>query len=478
MKPSNQKDFIKIHKLLKNENGHLFNNSMQKKLSKSNLNNSIIKDLKANLTEKENNSKINSPKKKSIYNITFQEKNEYHNKSENNFKERNENHNKSENKEKIQKLKKEKMKNENFEKIMLEKLNLIENECKNVINSKKETEKIIKLINGKSEELKRENKTAFENIIKKYFSEIQNEFDIKIQSIKDIILDKFDIISELFLGSKQKREYNIKKKENMRQKQEYEINNSNIDSDLSEIQIKEEIDFGKMVLNLENSLSTFNSMGEHTYEEQMNYFMNRIENDKKNKNEVQKEKINENILKIYFEKINYSIFYGIPIGSNIKILDNNIVENPNSTNTKQFFIIGNEVLNFNKDFKYEFSLDKINNGISIGLININLAIKYNFKFMAVHNKCSILISSSIRIYNYFDNNKTNCILSKKKSKDIKYIILEFDYENNDLKFTCLRSFNHNINFTIKLDMEKIKNEEFRIGVFFRGINSKLCVKKA
>ena len=75
MKPSNQKDFIKIHKLLKNENGHLFNNSIQKKLSKSNLNNSIIKDLKANLTEKENNSKINSPKKKSIYNITFQEKN-------------------------------------------------------------------------------------------------------------------------------------------------------------------------------------------------------------------------------------------------------------------------------------------------------------------------------------------------------------------------------------------------------------------
>ena len=57
-------------------------------------------------------------------------------------------------------MSKAKIKNENFEKIMLEKLNLIENECKNVINSKKETEKIIKLINGKSEELKRENKRA------------------------------------------------------------------------------------------------------------------------------------------------------------------------------------------------------------------------------------------------------------------------------------------------------------------------------
>ena len=273
------------------------------------------------------------------------------------------------------------------------------------------------------------------------------------------------------LGLKRKREYNIYDIQNKNQKPMYEINDSNIKSDFNEIQIKEEINYGKMIEDIENNLSTFYSINEFINEQQVD--KNKIDNEKKTKNEVHKENINENLLKIYFTKNNNSIFYGIPIGSNIKFLGNNTIVNPNSSNSKQYFIIGKKVLNFNKDFKYEFILEKVGKGISIGLININLAIKHNFKFQTVHNKCSILISSSTKIYNYFENNKNIVLINNRKNINIQNIILEFDSNNSCLKFICLGYFINNI----YLDMENIKNEEFRIGIFFRGINSQLYIQE-
>jgi hypothetical protein len=118
-------------------------------------------------------------------------------------------------------------------------------------------------------------------------------------------------------------------------------------------------------------------------------------------------------------------------------------------------------------------LEKVGKGISIGLININLAIKHNFKFQTVHNKCSILISSSTKIYNYFENNKNIVLINNRKNINIQNIILEFDSNNSCLKFICLGYFINNI----YLDMENIKNEEFRIGIFFRGINSQLYIQE-
>ena len=102
-------------------------------------------------------------------------------------------------------------------------------------------------------------------------------------------------------------------------------------------------------------------------------------------------------------------------------------------------------------------MEKVGKGISIGLININLAIKHNFKFQTVHNKCSILISSSTKIYNYFENNKNIVLINNRKNINIQNIILEFDSNNSCLKFICLGYFINNIIWIWKI--LKMKNLE-------------------
>ena len=79
------------------------------------------------------------------------------------------------------------MKQENFEKIILEKFNKIENDNKinKIIKAhllkKENNENLIKLINEKNEQLKKENQNVFKTIIKKYFKEIHNDNSLKIQ---------------------------------------------------------------------------------------------------------------------------------------------------------------------------------------------------------------------------------------------------------------------------------------------------------
>ena len=125
------------------------------------------------LLGKKQDLKINIPTKKQI------------NKS--NSQESKDNHNNNEIFEKLLKLKQEKMKQKNFEKIILEKFNKIENDNKinKIIKAhllkKENNENLIKLINEKNEQLKKENQNVFKTIIKKYFKEIHNDNSLKIQ---------------------------------------------------------------------------------------------------------------------------------------------------------------------------------------------------------------------------------------------------------------------------------------------------------
>ena len=120
------------------------------------------------LLGKKQDLKINIPTKKQI------------NKS--NSQESKDNHNNNEIFEKLLKLKQE-----NFEKIILEKFNKIENDNKinKIIKAhllkKENNENLIKLINEKNEQLKKENQNVFKTIIKKYFKEIHNDNSLKIQ---------------------------------------------------------------------------------------------------------------------------------------------------------------------------------------------------------------------------------------------------------------------------------------------------------
>lgn len=68
--------------------------------------------------------------------------------------------------------------------IILEKFNKIENDNKIIkahLLKKENNENLIKLINEKNEQLKKENQNVFKTIIKKYFKEIHNDNSLKIQ---------------------------------------------------------------------------------------------------------------------------------------------------------------------------------------------------------------------------------------------------------------------------------------------------------
>jgi hypothetical protein len=96
---------------------------------------------------------------------------------------------------------------------------------------------------------------------------------------------------------------------------------------------------------------------------------------------------------------------------------------------------------------------------------------HNFKIQSVQSKCSILIATSSRVYNYLDNNN-NKLISKNK-KEIEKIILEYNSNKKNLKFNSPGHFIHNID----LNYEKIQKDEFRIGIFFRGKNDLITMNK-
>ena len=561
-------DYIKIHQSIKNINSSspFYKKSMPKNNSNCNLiqkketgsvwnkvqekllnKNSQLIISKKSTSDVDNNKQFFSEKKEPEYKLE-KEKQLKHNKVFIHGND-NKNSNLSEN------IKTEKIKNQNnekvlslvskddkttkaFDKVMLEKINLIQkdllkqsNDFSDFIKDKKNAdEKLIKIIREVEQNIIKENKENNKVITKENIEEMTKQYFYKFDNLKNDISEIKNYLT-ILLGSKREREENDNLKKEKNQKNIFEnetINDSNFlnQNSPNEVEIKKELDYGKMIDIIENEFSPYvtnNDLinffpNDNFYSNYPNYqsqietqihnqsdFENKIElqsdnqidfdnkivlqsdmqidnkieigktKEKNNDNKNQNLKSNKFEIEFqkYFKKIenNNSIFYGIPYDSTINFLNNNTIDYPNLDVNKQFFILGKDILNFDEDFKYEFILQKIGIGISIGIVNINLTIKNNFKIQLVQNKCSILLATSSRIFNYLDN--SNNKVSSKNKKDFEKIILEYNSLKKYLKF---ESPGHFVN-TINLNFDIIKNEEFRIGVFLRGKNTLVTVNK-
>ena len=430
----------------------------------------------------------------------------------------------------------DKMKND-FDKIR-DKINNIEYNMvkhrndflKSVKDKQSIEEKLFKSLKEIEKNIIKENKENNKIIVKENNKEMLKQYGNKFDNLQNDISQIKNLLN-LLLSKKREREESINyKKQERKQKNIYEnetLNDSNYSNSNSfnDIEIKKEIDYAKMIENIENKYpnlmsdndfsdffpnddiySNLNDSQIDTQIHNQSDFVNKIElhSDNQNDNKIylhsdnqsnfdnssiknnkEKDNINKNKIvkeskfEIEFQKyyikdeFNNSIFYGIPFDSNINFIDNNTIEYPNSNINKQFFLLTKDILNFNEDFKYVFILHKMGIGISIGLVNINLTVKNNFKMKIVQSKCSILISTSSRIYNYLDNrNNNNKVISKNK-KDFEKIILDYNSRQKYLQFNSPGHFTHSIDLNFNI----IKNDEFRIGVFFRGKNTLITVNK-
>ena len=545
--PSYKKPIPKINSncnlIQKKETGSVWNKVQEKLLNK----NSQLIISKKSSSDVDNNKQFSSEKKEHEYKLE-KEKQLKHNKV---FIHGNDNKNSNLSKN----IKTEKIKNQNnekvlslvskddkatkaFDKLMLEKINLIQNDLlkqsndfSDFIKDKKNAdEKLIKIIREVEQNIIKENKENNKVITKENIEEMTKQYFYKFDNLKNDICEIKNYLT-ILLGSKREREENDNLKKEKNQKNIFEnetINDSNFlnQNSPNEVEIKKELDYGKMIDIIENEFSPYvtnNDLinffpNDNFYSNYPNYqsqietqinnqsdFVNKIELQSDNQIDVDnkiilhsdmqidnkieigktKEKNNDNKnqnlksnkfeieFQKYFKKIenNNSLFYGIPYDSTINFLNNNTIDYPNLDVNKQFFILGKDILNFYEDFKYEFILQKIGIGISIGIVNINLTIKNNFKIQLVQNKCSILLATSSRIFNYLDN--SNNKVSSKNKKDFEKIILEYNSLKKNLKF---ESPGHFVN-TINLNFDIIKNEEFRIGVFLRGKNTLVTVNK-
>ena len=545
--PSYKKPIPKINSncnlIQKKETGSVWNKVQEKLLNK----NSQLIISKKSSSDVDNNKQFSSEKKEHEYKLE-KEKQLKHNKV---FIHGNDNKNSNLSKN----IKTEKIKNQNnekvlslvskddkatkaFDKLMLEKINLIQNDLlkqsndfSDFIKDKKNAdEKLIKIIREVEQNIIKENKENNKVITKENIEEMTKQYFYKFDNLKNDISEIKNYLT-ILLGSKREREENDNLKKEKNQKNIFEnetINDSNFlnQNSPNEVEIKKELDYGKMIDIIENEFSPYvtnNDLinffpNDNFYSNYPNYqsqietqinnqsdFVNKIELQSDNQIDVDnkiilhsdmqidnkieigktKEKNNDNKnqnlksnkfeieFQKYFKKIenNNSLFYGIPYDSTINFLNNNTIDYPNLDVNKQFFILGKDILNFYEDFKYEFILQKIGIGISIGIVNINLTIKNNFKIQLVQNKCSILLATSSRIFNYLDN--SNNKVSSKNKKDFEKIILEYNSLKKYLKF---ESPGHFVN-TINLNFDIIKNEEFRIGVFLRGKNTLVTVNK-
>ena len=545
--PSYKKPIPKINLncnlIQKKETGSVWNKVQEKLLNK----NSQLIISKKSSSDVDNNKQFSSEKKEHEYKLE-KEKQLKHNKV---FIHGNDNKNSNLSKN----IKTEKIKNQNnekvlslvskddkatkaFDKLMLEKINLIQNDLlkqsndfSDFIKDKKNAdEKLIKIIREVEQNIIKENKENNKVITKENIEEMTKQYFYKFDNLKNDISEIKNYLT-ILLGSKREREENDNLKKEKNQKNIFEnetINDSNFlnQNSPNEVEIKKELDYGKMIDIIENEFSPYvtnNDLinffpNDNFYSNYPNYqsqietqihnqsdFVNKIELQSDNQIDVDNKIILQSDMQIdnkieigktkeknkdnknpnlksnkfeiefqkYFKKIenNNSLFYGIPYDSTINFLNNNTIDYPNLDVNKQFFILGKDILNFDEDFKYEFILQKIGIGISIGIVNINLTIKNNFKIQLVQNKCSILLATSSRIFNYLDNSYNK--VSSKNKKDFEKIILEYNSLKKNLKF---ESPGHFVN-TINLNLDIIKNEEFRIGVFLRGKNTLVTVNK-
>ena len=440
----------------------------------------------------------------------------------------------------------DKIKND-YEKIIIDKLNLIGNDMtiqkneflQSLKDKKCIDKKLFEMLKEVEKNIIKETNKNNKIIVKENNEEMKKNYFNKVELLENEIFQIKNLLNTL-LGNKREREENDNLKKPKKKQKNINVNETLYDSNVSNssndvVEIKKEIDYGQLIENIENKypylhlctdddllnifpsdefLSNLNELEVETpnkneteipidfdnkIELQSDNQSNQSDLDNKidlqndiqieNKNEIkckkEKENIKNNNNKIikcsqfelefekHYQKIenNDSMFYGIPFDSNISFVDNNTIEYPNFNINKQFFILGNEILNFNEDFNYEFVFHKIGIGILIGLVNINLTVLHNFKIQSVQSKCSILIATSSRVYNYLDNNNNK--LKSKNKKEIEKIILEYNSNKKNLKFNSPGHFIHNID----LNYEKIQKDEFRIGIFFRGKNDLITMNK-
>ncbi len=187
-------------------------------------------------------------------------------------------------------------------------------------------------------------------------------------------------------------------------------------------------------------------------------------------NKFNKSFVLENFLNDYYDRVDDSIFYGIPKKSTIEIRNNWVYYEKKNAKKKQFVIFGKEDLKLIENFAYLFHIIKKQSNVYFGLINVNLIKDIKFKFHNWKSEASILFSTRKTIWNYQTNGRNG---KKIKCNDIiKGDKFTFSFFSKEKKL-IISYGDKNIE---KLYLNDIKSI-FRLVIFFEGEGVKMEVKK-
>ena len=155
-----------------------------------------------------------------------------------------------------------------------------------------------------------------------------------------------------------------------------------------------DIDINNNYKNIEIQLYSLNDNSDNES------IISNIDSNLRSVNKINKSLELKNFLKDYYDKVDNSIFYGIPKKSTIEIRNNFVYYEKLNTKKKQFIIIGKNELNMNENFNYCFHIIKKKSHVYFGLINMNLIKDTKFKFHSWKSEASILFSTRKTIWNY------------------------------------------------------------------------------
>ena len=304
----------------------------------------------------------------------------------------------------------------------------------------------------------------YSKIFKNIYQKLENITELKNQIT---ILNKFNEKIYQMLTNKRNREIN------------YNLENSQLNQTLELSLNEKEQSLENKEINLNDILDrTISNIDFKNIPIEESFLINQsvIKEERKNnqKNlifEIQKNNFNKFINYLYNSiPNNQTLFYGIPKKSSLEILDNNILNFRNNSFKKHIIIFGKDNLNFNRDFKYVFTFLKCNSQSFVGIINLSLASDYRLNFSSCKSKSSILFSTKTKIFNYLTKKK-GIKLSTGRVEDGDFVVFKYEFSYRALIINY-KGFNE----IIEIKSEDIKNDVFRIGIFFQGYGSEIKVE--